>query len=78
MEKLPYGTYRPLYTTDFRIMTGRYYRVTVNQCGWLVGDYMDINKKKAEQKENEEGERETQENESETTPCEWLRFRDSG
>lgn len=43
VEKLPYGTFRPLYTTDFRIMTGRYYRVTVNKCGWLVEDYMDIN-----------------------------------
>lgn len=43
VEKLPYGTFRPLYTTDFRIMTGRYYRVTVNRCGWLVEDYLTIN-----------------------------------
>lgn len=43
MEELPYGTFRPLYTTDFRIMTGRYFRVTVNKCGWLVEDYMAIN-----------------------------------
>lgn len=42
--KLPYNTFRPLYTTDFRILPGRYYRVTVNKCGWLVEDYMDINK----------------------------------
>lgn len=41
--KLPYGTYRPLYTTNFRIITGRYYRVTVNRCGWLVEDYLTIN-----------------------------------
>ena len=47
VRKLPYGTYRPLYTTDFRILTGRYYRVTVNRCGWLVEDYMDINNRKA-------------------------------
>ncbi len=43
VEKLPYGTYRPLYTTDFRILLGRYYRVTVNRCGWLVEDYLTIN-----------------------------------
>ena len=49
VRKLPYGTYRPLYTTDFRIMTGRYYRVTVNRCGCLVEDYMDINNRKAGQ-----------------------------
>ena len=34
------------YTTDFRILPARYYRVTVNKCGWLVEDYMVINKKK--------------------------------
>ena len=44
VEKLPYNTFRPLYTADFRILTGRYYRVTVNKCGWLVEDYLDINK----------------------------------
>ncbi len=41
--KLPYNTFRPLYTTDFRILTGRYFRVTVNKCGWLVEDYLTIN-----------------------------------
>lgn len=46
MEKLPQGTFRPYYTTDFRILPARYYRVTVNKCGWLVEDYMVINKKK--------------------------------
>lgn len=45
VEKLRYNTYNPLYTTDFRVMTGRYYRVTVNKCGWLVEDYMEINRK---------------------------------
>lgn len=44
VEALKPNAYNPLYTTDFRIMTGRYYRVTVNQCGWLVEDYMDINR----------------------------------
>lgn len=44
--KLPQGTFRPYYTTDFRILPARYYRVTVNKCGWLVEDYMVINKKK--------------------------------
>lgn len=40
VESLPYMTFRPYYTTDFRIMTGRYYRVTVSRCGWLVEDYL--------------------------------------
>lgn len=44
VEKLPYNTFRPLYTADFRILTGRYYSVTVNKCGWLVEDYLVINK----------------------------------
>ncbi len=39
VEKLPKGTFKPYYTTDFRILPGRYYRVTVNKCGWLVEDY---------------------------------------
>lgn len=40
VEKLMYGTFNPLFTSDFRIMTGRYYRVTVDKCGWLVEDYL--------------------------------------
>lgn len=44
VEKLRINAFNPLYTTDFRIMTGRYYRVTVNKCGWLVEDYMAINR----------------------------------
>ena len=44
VEKLHINAFNPLYTTDFRIMTGRYYRVTVNKCGWLVEDYMAINR----------------------------------
>ena len=43
VEKLRYNSFNPLYTSDMRIMTGRYYRVTVNRCGWLVEDYLDIN-----------------------------------
>ncbi len=42
VSTMPYGTFRPLYTTDFRILTGRYYRVTVNKFGWLIEDYMTI------------------------------------
>ena len=40
VEVLPNKTFNPYYTTDFRIMTGRYYRVTVNKCGWLIEDYL--------------------------------------
>lgn len=44
VERIPGGAFKPLYTTDFRIMTGRYYRVTVNKCGWLVEDYLRIDR----------------------------------
>ncbi len=44
VEEIPAKAFKPYYTTDFRIMTGRYYRVTVNKCGWLVEDYLYINK----------------------------------
>ncbi len=40
IETLPKGTFKPYYTTDGRIMMGRYYRVTVNKCGWLIEDYL--------------------------------------
>ncbi len=43
VEHIPVKAFKPYYTTDFRIMTGRYYRVTVNKCGWLVEDYFSIN-----------------------------------
>ena len=46
VENLPQGTFMPYYTTDFRILPARYYRVTVNKCGWLVEDYMDISGKR--------------------------------
>lgn len=42
IEKLHYNAFKPYYTTDFRLLLGRYYHVTVNRCGWLVEDYMDI------------------------------------
>ena len=44
VERIPAKAFKPFYTTDFRIMTGRYYRVTVSKCGWLVEDYLSINK----------------------------------
>lgn len=43
VERIPAKAFKPYYTTDFRIMSGRYYRVTVNKCGWLVEDYFSIN-----------------------------------
>ncbi|MCM1372683.1 MAG: DUF5030 domain-containing protein [Bacteroides sp.] len=44
IEQIPVKAFRNYYTTDFRIMTGRYYHVTVNKCGWLVEDYFDLNR----------------------------------
>ena len=40
VEELPLGTFAPYFTSDTRVMTGRYYRVTVNKCGWLIEDYL--------------------------------------
>ena len=40
VESLPSGSFAPYYTTDLRLMTGRYYKVTVNKCGWLIEDYL--------------------------------------
>lgn len=40
IESLPRNTFRPYYTSDFRVMNGRYYRITVNKCGWLVEDFL--------------------------------------
>ena len=45
VENLQYNAFNPLYTTDYRYFLGRYYRVTVNKCGWLLEDYMTINRK---------------------------------
>lgn len=42
VESLPSGSFAPYYTTDLRLMTGRYYKVTVNKCGWLIQDYLDL------------------------------------
>lgn len=42
VERIPSGAFTPYFTTDMRLMTGRYYKVTVNNCGWLIEDYLDI------------------------------------
>ncbi|MCM1516927.1 MAG: DUF5030 domain-containing protein [Paraprevotella sp.] len=42
VERLPEGTFKPYYTIDFRLLTGHYYHVTVNKCGWLVEDYFTL------------------------------------
>lgn len=42
VESLPSKSFAPYYTTDMRLMTGRYYKVTVNKCGWLIQDYLDL------------------------------------
>lgn len=44
IEQLRAKSFKPYYTTDFRLLLGRYYRVTVNRYGWFVEDYMKINK----------------------------------
>lgn len=40
IEHIPSKAFAPYFTTDLRLMTGRYYRVTVNKCGWLIEDYI--------------------------------------
>ena len=42
VESLPSNSFAPYFTTDIRLMTGRYYKVTVNKCGWLIQDYLDL------------------------------------
>ena len=42
VENIPLGAFAPYFTTDMRQMTGRYYRVTVNKCGWLIEDYLNL------------------------------------
>lgn len=42
VESLPSGSFAPYFTTGMRLMTGRYYKVTVNKCGWLIQDYLDF------------------------------------
>lgn len=42
IESIPSKSFAPYYTTDLRPMTGRYYKVTVNKCGWLIQDYLDL------------------------------------
>ena len=42
VESFPSKSFAPYFTTDMRLMTGRYYKVTVNKCGWLIQDYLDL------------------------------------
>lgn len=42
VEHIPSKAFAPYFTTDLRQMTGRYYRVTVNKCGWLIEDYLNL------------------------------------
>ena len=42
VEKIPSKAFAPYFTIDLRQMTGRYYRVTVNKCGWLIEDYLNL------------------------------------
>lgn len=42
VESLPSKSFAPYYTTDMRLMTGRYYKVTVSKYGWLIEDYLNI------------------------------------
>jgi hypothetical protein len=39
VEEIHSRAFKPYYTTDSRIMTSIYYRVTVNKCGWQIEDY---------------------------------------
>ncbi len=40
IEKLHYNAFKAYYTSDLRLLIGRYYRVTVNKYGWMVEDYI--------------------------------------
>lgn len=42
VESFPSGTFAPYFTTDMRLMIGRYYKVTVNERGWLIQDYLGL------------------------------------
>ena len=42
VESLPSNSFAPYFSTDMRLMMGRYYKVTVNKCGWLIQDYLDL------------------------------------
>jgi hypothetical protein len=43
VERIPSKAFAPYFTTDLRLVKGRYYRVTVNKCGWLIEDYLNLN-----------------------------------
>lgn len=42
VNHIPSKSFMPLFTTDLRLMTGRYYKVTANKCGWLIEDYLNL------------------------------------
>jgi len=42
VERIPSKAFAPYFTTDLRQMTWRYYRVTVDKCGWLIEDYLNL------------------------------------
>lgn len=42
LRRMQRRIYRPYYTTDFRLMTGRYYFVTFDRRGWWFKDYMEF------------------------------------
>ena len=45
IRRLQWQIFRPYYTTDFRLMTGRYYRVTFDRRGWWFEDYLSFYEK---------------------------------
>ena len=42
VNKMHPNLFKPYYTSDGRILMCRYYRITVDERGWLVEDYMNI------------------------------------
>ena len=42
VERIPSKAFAPYFTTDLRQMTGHCYRVTVDKCGWLIEDYLNL------------------------------------
>ncbi|MBP3228727.1 MAG: DUF5030 domain-containing protein [Bacteroidaceae bacterium] len=45
VTRLRPNLFQPCYTTDHRLMTGRYYRVTFDKRGWWIEDYLDFYRK---------------------------------
>ena len=40
VSDFPERAIKPYYTSDFRVLPGRFYRITSNSCGILVQDYL--------------------------------------